>query len=624
MEPTVLNKFAISSLIFGLGCFLPMKATVAATNLTLEQQLGQKLMLDFRYYCEQDSEEKCRKPVTSLPDDLAQIIAKHNIGGVILFAENIDSIPQIVKLNSAMQNAAAKSSTGLPLFISIDQEGGRVARIPRDVATSFTGNMSIGATYKAHGTKFATESAKVIATELQAIGVNVNYAPTVDVNMNPDNPVINVRSYGEDPTLVSVLGGAQVAGFEDNGVITSLKHFPGHGDTNVDSHTGLPKVMHDKETIWQQDLPPFKNIIKNQNPGMIMTAHIQYPALDDTTFVSKEGKTMIKPATMSRKIITDLLRDELDYQGVVITDALDMAGISHFFEPIEAVVNTFAAGVDVALMPIEIRSPKDLEVLDQLIKRLVKEVQSGNLKADEVADSAKRILALKNKFKLHTNLDESVAIQKAQLLLGDDSHRKVEAELALAAITQVKNLNNTLPLNLIASSKVHIIMPDTRKCIALQQAIKAQNNKLNHFTCTSLQGYEPITTLKQINQADIIIAGNASPNQSAVEIGGMDDLADNPKFAISRSEQGNALEELLKQAKLANKDTLFVSLRAPYDIAKYGQYGDAILATYAYNIDIDNDDKVAGPAFTALAKVLLGKAKAEGSLPVTVNAVQHK
>lgn len=624
MEPTVLNKFAISSLIFGLGCFLPMKATVAATNLTLEQQLGQKLMLDFRYYCEQDSEKKCRQPVTSLPDDLANIIAKHNIGGVILFAENIDSIPQIVKLNSAMQDAAAKSSTGLPLFISIDQEGGRVARIPRDVATSFTGNMSIGATYKVHGTKFATESAKVIATELQAVGVNVNYAPTVDVNMNPDNPVINVRSYGEDPTLVSVLGGAQVAGFEDNGVITSLKHFPGHGDTNVDSHTGLPKVMHDKETIWQQDLPPFKNIIKNQNPGMIMTAHIQYPALDDTTFVSKEGKTMIKPATMSRKIITDLLRDELGYQGVVITDALDMAGISHFFEPIEAVVNTFAAGVDVALMPIEIRSPKDLVILDKLIKRLVKEVQSGNLNANEVADSAKRILALKNKFKLTTEIDESLAIQKAQLLLGDNSHRKVEAELALAAITNVKNLNNTLPLNLTANSKVHIIMPDTRKCVALQQAIKAQNNTVNKFTCTSLQGYEPTTTLKHINQADIIIAGNASPNQSAVEIGGMDDLADDPKFAISRADQGNALEELLKQAKLANKKTIFVSLRAPYDIAKYGQYGDAILATYAYNIDIDNDDKVAGPAFIALAKVLLGKAKAEGSLPVTINAVEHK
>ncbi len=618
----MLNKFALSSLVIGLGCFMPLQSSFAESALTLKQQLGQKLMLDLRYYCEQDTgEQKCRTPVTRLPADLANIISKHNIGGVILFAENIDTVPQVIKLNNDLQQAAAKSELGLPLFISIDQEGGRVARIPRDVGTSFTGNMSIGATYKEHGTHFATESARIIAEELLALGVNVNYAPTVDVNMNPDNPVINVRSYGEDPQLVAKLGGAQVAGFENNGVISSLKHFPGHGDTNVDSHTGLPKVMHDKETIWQQDLPPFKDIIKNQQPGMIMTAHIQYPALDDSTFVSKEGKTMIKPATMSRKIITDLLRDELGYQGVVITDALDMAGISHFFEPIEAVVNTFAAGVDIALMPIEIRSPKDLEVLEALIDRLEEEVQRGTLNADEITASATRILKLKEKFKLTTKLDDEAAIKKAQLLLGDQSHRKVEAELALAAITEVRNENNTLPLNIKSGTKVHIIMPDTRKCFALQQALLDNTNTLLSFSCTSLQGYEPISTLKEMNEADVIIAANASPKQSAVEVGGMDDLADNPEFAIAKADQSAALESLLKQAKLANKKTVFVSLRAPYDISQFGKFADAVLATYAYNIDIDTEEKIAGPAFTALAKVLMGKASANGQLPVTVNGL---
>jgi len=622
LELAVLNKFALSSLVIGLGCFMPLQSSFAESALTLKQQLGQKLMLDLRYYCEQDTgEQKCRTPVTRLPADLANIISKHNIGGVILFAENIDTVPQVIKLNNDLQQAAAKSELGLPLFISIDQEGGRVARIPRDVGTSFTGNMSIGATYKEHGTHFATESARIIAEELLALGVNVNYAPTVDVNMNPDNPVINVRSYGEDPQLVAKLGGAQVAGFENNGVISSLKHFPGHGDTNVDSHTGLPKVMHDKETIWQQDLPPFKDIIKNQQPGMIMTAHIQYPALDDSTFVSKEGKTMIKPATMSRKIITDLLRDELGYQGVVITDALDMAGISHFFEPIEAVVNTFAAGVDIALMPIEIRSPKDLEVLEALIDRLEQEVQRGTLNADEITASATRILKLKEKFKLTTKLDDEAAIKKAQLLLGDQSHRKVEAELALAAITEVKNENNTLPLNIKSGTKVHIIMPDTRKCFALQQALLDNTNTLLSFSCTSLQGYEPISTLKEMNKADVIIAANASPKQSAVEVGGMDDLADNPEFAIAKADQSAALESLLKQAKLANKKTVFVSLRAPYDISQFGKFADAVLATYAYNIDIDTEEKIAGPAFTALAKVLMGKASANGQLPVTVNGL---
>ncbi len=619
MELTVLTKLAITSITFGLGCIISMKSTIAATNLTLEQQIGQKLMLDFRYYCEKSSKKKCRKPMTELPKDLAQAIAQHNIGGVILFAENIDNVAQIVKLNNQMQQAAAKSTLGAPLFISIDQEGGRVARIPRHIGTSFTGNMSIGATYPTHGTKFATQSAHVIADELKAIGVNVNYAPTIDVNINPDNPVINVRSYSENPTLVGILGGAQVAAFEDNTVITSLKHFPGHGDTNVDSHTGLPRVEHDKNTIWQQDLPPFKDIIKSQNPGMIMTAHIQYPALDDSTFVSKDGKTMIKPATMSRKIITDLLRGELNYQGVVITDALDMAGISHFFEPVEAVVNTFSAGVDIALMPIEIRQPDDLIELKELIERLVKEVEQGNLNAQEVALSAQRILRLKEKFKLTTVLDEPAAIKAAQHTLGKPTHRDVEAQLALAAITEVKNDNQTLPLKLANNLKIHLIMPDTRKCMALEQAIKEHADYSYQFSCTSLQGFDPKSTLKAINQADVIIAANASPAQSAVEIGGMDDLADDPEFMVAKSEQSAVLEKLLHQSQLANKKTVFVSLRAPYDIAKFSQYADAILATYAYNIDVDNNVKVAGPAFTALAKVLVGKHIATGILPVTVN-----
>ncbi|XQF94127.1 glycoside hydrolase family 3 N-terminal domain-containing protein (plasmid) [Pseudoalteromonas espejiana] len=163
-------------------------------------------------------------PVTSLPDELAAAITKHNIGGVILFSENTQSIEQTINLNSQLQQAASKSSSKLPLFISIDQEGGRVARLPRDVATSFTGNMSIGATYKKHGTKYATQIATVIAKELKSLGINVNYAPTVDVNMNPDNPVINVRSFGET-RLWLALGAAWVAGYENNGVITSLKHF---------------------------------------------------------------------------------------------------------------------------------------------------------------------------------------------------------------------------------------------------------------------------------------------------------------------------------------------------------------------------------------------------------------
>lgn len=597
---------------------MPFQSSFAKSTLTLEQQLGQKLMLDLRYFCHNGTSKKCRTPVTSLPKELEAAITHYNIGGVILFSENTQSIEQTITLNNQLQTAASKSSSQLPLFISIDQEGGRVARLPRDIATSFTGNMSIGATYPKHGTYYATQTANIIAKELNSLGINVNYAPTVDVNMNPDNPVINVRSFGENPALVAKLGAAQVAGFESNGVITSLKHFPGHGDTNVDSHTGLPRVNHSKNIIYQQDLAPFKHIIASQNPGMIMTAHIQYPELDNTTFKSIDGKSMIKPATMSRKIITDILRNELNYQGVIITDALDMAGISHFFTPTQAVINTFSAGVDIALMPIEIRTVDDLAKLDSLLKALVAAVNCKQLNAHEIAQSAMRITALKSKFKLTHYTDPITALVNAKETIGNKAHRQIEAQLAVAAITEVKNSQNTLPLKLQAKQHIHIIMPDTRKCMAMQQAIEAMSDTTLIYSCSSLQGFDPNQAHTNILKADVVIAGNATPNQSAVEIGGMDDLKDDPNFALNNTEQPKALESLLAFAKEHHKNTVFISLRAPYDIAKFGNYANAVLASYAYNIDVDINDVVSGPAFTALAKVLLGKSKAEGTLPVNI------
>ncbi len=614
----MLNKYAVSSIAFLIGCLMPLQSSIAQPALTLEQQLGQKLLLDFRYFCHQGASKQCRTPMTQLPNELANAISKYNIGGVILFSENTQSIEQIITLNQQLQHAASKSSSALPLFISVDQEGGRVARLPRDVATSFTGNMSIGATFEKHDSYFAAQSAKVMATELSALGINVNYAPSIDVNMNPDNPVINVRSFGEDPKRVATLGAAQVAGFENNGIISSLKHFPGHGDTNVDSHTGLPRVNHAKEVIYQQDLAPFKQIIATQSPGMIMTAHIQYPALDSSTFTSVDGKSMIKPATMSRKIITDILRHELNYNGVVVTDALDMAGISHFFNPTQAVINTFAAGVDIALMPIEIRSIDDLTKLDQLIKDLVAAVKSKQLNQQEITESAQRITTLKSKFKLNTSFNAIDALVNAKHVIGSKAHRNIEAQLAVEAITQVKNTHNTLPLTLKAGQHVHIIMPDTRKCMALQQALQSISKQTLNYTCSSLQGFDPQQAHTDINKADVVIAGNATPNQSAVEIGGMDDLKNDPQFALSNAQQPKALESLLKVAKKQNKNTVFISLRAPYDIAEFSDYAHAVLASYAYNIDHDKNDIVTGPAFTALAHVLLGKLPANGTLPVTI------
>ncbi|MFY8274742.1 glycoside hydrolase family 3 protein [Pseudoalteromonas sp. SSDWG2] len=597
-------------------------SALAKPTPSLEEQIGQKLMLDFRYYCDQPqgSQDKCLTPMTSLPTQLAELITKYNIGGVILFAENIDSIEQTVKLNLDLQAAAKASSLGAPLFISVDQEGGRVARIPRNLGTAMTGNMSIGATYAQHGTDFARLSAKVIAKELNALGINVNYAPTVDVNMNPNNPVINVRSFGENPALVAELGGAQVQAYQQNQVIAALKHFPGHGDTSVDSHTGLPLVEHDKAQVMSQDIAPFKAIIDQGNaPGMIMTAHIQYPALDNSTFVSKDGQTMVKPATMSRAIMTDLLRNELGYQGVTITDALDMAGISHFFNAKDALINTFKAGVDIALMPMEIRNQDDIKQFDALIQDVIAAIKNEELSSAEVAHSAERILALKNRFPMLAQYtDVSKQSTLAKRVVGNSEHRDIEAQLAQAAITNVKNAELT-PALVEQATNIVLVMPDTRKCMALEQALVALGAKNKTFTCISLQGYSPQQANQALADADLVIAANASPAQSAVEIGGMDDVAALQQYSLDKKQQPKALANLMRQAQQQGIKQIFVSLRAPYDIAQFGHYGDAILATYAYNIDVDDGNTVQGPAFSALAQVLTGKVTAQGQLPVTID-----
>ncbi|MCG7537232.1 glycoside hydrolase family 3 protein [Pseudoalteromonas sp. OOF1S-7] len=585
----------------------PSHSTQSATEM--RALIGQKLMLDLRYFCQQGKGAQCREPMTSLPPELKNLLHEYQIGGVILFAENVQDIEQIVALTEQLHGA-----TEQPPFIAIDQEGGRVARINRAEATSFTGNMSIGASYAQHGTHYAHQVASAIGKELAVLGINVNFAPTVDVNANPDNPVINVRSFGEDPQMVAKLGAAQVNAFEQQGVISAIKHFPGHGDTNVDSHTGLPRVNHTLAQIHQQDIAPFATIIKQQAPGMIMTAHIQYPALDDTQILNKHGAKMLRPATMSRKIMHDLLRGDLGYQGVTITDALDMAGISDFFEPEQAVIETFAAGVDIALMPFAIRSAQDIHGFREFMENLCLRA-SSQLDATELRTSAQRIQTLKARF-LPSKRHLSSTI--AQSVLGNPQHRKLEAELALAAITEVKN-DKLLPLATRANQHIHLIMPDKQKALALKQALLAHSSHPLTITLSSLQGFNPARAKADIENADWIIAGHATPAQSAVEIGGMEDVTTLAQFSVAARAQPDALKELLTFAQSHHKPTLFISLRAPYEITRFAPYSQAVLASYAYNVDVETTREVSGPAYTALAKVILGQEKAKGILPVTLN-----
>lgn len=590
----------------------------------LKAQIAQKLMLDIRYFCPDLKQgERCTTPVTTLPDSLASLIGDTDVGGIILFANNLVDTRQIIQLNKDLQSAALKAGHA-PLLISIDQEGGRVVRIPQNLGTSFSGNMAIGATAAVNGTKFALQTGQVIAKELLALGFNVNFAPDVDVNVNPNNPVINVRSFGEDADLVAKLGLAQMNAMQQQGIITSLKHFPGHGDTNTDSHTGLPRVEHDRATIDNIDLKPFQYAIDNSAPGMIMTAHIQYPQLDNTEFTAKDGSSTILPATMSRKILTDLLRNEMHYQGVIITDAMNMAGIAHFFDPTEAVIQTFHAGSDIALMPLAVRSPADFSKLKQLIDDVSQAVLDGRLDQQEITQSVQRIDALKQQYAIDKLVikDVDAATAKANTILGNKEHRKVEQELANNAVVSITN-NGVYPLAK-STQTIHLNMPDNTKCMAMTLALKTRLPKVT-ITCSSLAGKVPDDALTLIKQADLIISADITPQQSMAEMGGMDDIQQWRDRADKKAQTATLLN-LMQQAKAQHKPSIFISMRTPYNVPLYAPYADAILATFAHNLSeshyIDDYGRLIsqyqGPIYNAVADILIGKLEATGTLPVSI------
>jgi beta-N-acetylhexosaminidase len=574
----------------------------------LEQNLAQKIMLDIRYYCpDMDSakiasgEEKCKTPITELPEEIAELISETSLGGIILFADNLQSVEQIIQLTTDLQQAAAKSELQQPLFISVDQEGGRVVRLPRTLATSFTGNMSIGNTYKTDGTTLATQVGKAIGSELNVLGINVNHAPSVDVNVNPRNPVINVRSFSNDPKVVADLGIATVNGMQSQGVLATLKHFPGHGDTDIDSHHGLPIVHHDNETITNVDLYPFQQAIDKSDINMIMTAHIQYPKLDNSMVINKFGQKMMRPATISKAILTDLLRDKMGYKGLIITDALDMAGIADFFTPVEATLNTFEAGTDIAMMPMKIRTRSDIEGFKSLLKSLALRVNEESEIKNTIRESVLRVIKVKNKFIANSSLETpmEIKINQANQTLGNEKHQALEKQLAQRGLdSNIKN--NKIVAALKNSKSIHIVAAKYRQAKALEQFINDKITTMPNKKVSALSIKAPKEQqLMNVIQSEVVIVA-IDGMKSLVMVGGAEDHQqenlDNNKTNIL---------ELLKLAKEKGKSTILVSMNLPIQNEAITQYADWVITTFDDSTYFDKSNKrYKSPALDALASIL--------------------
>ncbi|MFD4686301.1 glycoside hydrolase family 3 protein, partial [Streptomyces sp. NPDC058461] len=345
----------------------------------------------------------------------AELIDRYRVGGIIYFtwAHNTRDPLQIADLSNGLQRAALSRPRGLPLLISTDQEHGIVARVGAP-ATLLPGAMAVGA----GGSRAdARTLGRVAGRELRAMGIRQDYSPVADVNVNPANPVIGVRSFGADPDAVAALAAAEIRGYQDAGIAVAAKHFPGHGDTAVDSHTGFPVITHSRAEWERLDAVPFRAAVA-AGADSVMTGHLLVPALDDSG----------DPATLSRPIVTGLLRERLGYDGVVVTDALDMAGVRTKYGDDRVPVLALKAGVDQLLNP-----PK----LDLAWNAVLRAVRDGELTEARLEESVLRVLRLKDRLGLFT--EPYVRRDRVGRTVGTRRHRAIADRLAERTTTLLVN-----------------------------------------------------------------------------------------------------------------------------------------------------------------------------------------
>ncbi|MFG2073954.1 beta-N-acetylhexosaminidase [Nonomuraea maritima] len=367
----------------------------ALSRMSVEEKVGQLFMpVIYGTTADSASEENQARYGARTP---AEVIEKYHLGGVILFPYNVKSVSQVVGFTNGLQRASK-----VPLLIATDQENGLVSRFAA-VMSTFPGAGEIGKTGKP---ELAQQVAEATGKELRALGVNLDFAPVADVNVNPRNPVIGTRAYGDDPTLVAKMVAAAVKGFDAAKMAATAKHFPGHGDTTVDSHTGLPVIGHTKAEWERIDAPPFKAAIK-AGVDAVMSAHIVFPKLD------RSGD----PATLSKTILTGLLRDELGFTGVISTDALNMAGVRKKYDDGEIAVRAVLAGADLLLMP------NDLQKAQRAVLAAVK---SGRITKERLDQSVTRLLTLKDHRGLLAKTPVASAA-KASSVMRLPEHRKLAA-----------------------------------------------------------------------------------------------------------------------------------------------------------------------------------------------------
>ncbi len=500
---------------------------LSLSGMTLEQKVCQLFMI----HTHGTAEEK-------------KLIRELHIGGVIYYnwANGLDNPEQVKQLSASLQKVAE-----IPLLIATDQEGGLVARLSSGGFTQFPGNMALAA---AGNPALCEEAAQAMGEEMLACGVNMNLAPVIDVNSEPKNPIIGVRSFGDDPEVVAALGRAMMEGFSRAGVLPVLKHFPGHGDTAVDSHYGLACVKKSREELEEMELVPFRAL--SGSADVIMTAHILVPALDSEDC-----------ATLSYPIVTTLLREELGFKGVVMTDSMVMRGVLDLCggDVDIACVKAFEAGCDLFLLGGRDLQSEHAELTPQDILRIVRvfqeRVKAGTISMERLDASVERILALKKKMTICSTMPFC-------------AHPELSRKIAEMSVT-------TLRAGAVGFKGREVCVIAPRVCAAA-----------GRFDALFYNGLDP----SEEERAALI--REAKKKEAVV-------------FLSYNAWKNPGQQALIREIADLKKPCAVIALRDPYDVSVV-PHSMSVLATYS----------VIPASVEAAMDVLLGRGTARGRCPVDI------
>ncbi|MBA2939205.1 beta-N-acetylhexosaminidase [Paenibacillus sp. CGMCC 1.16610] len=522
--------------------------------LTLRQKIGQLFICGF------DAIEP--NPA------ITQLIEEYGLGGVIYFRRNVKDAHQLAHLSAKLQEISHHSG-GQPLFIAVDQEGGMVSRIEKG-ATLLPGNMALGAAFAPAG---VYASSKIMGKELRQMGVNMNFAPCLDINNNPLNPVIGVRSYGETAAIVGDMGTHAVKGLQDMGVIATVKHFPGHGDTSEDSHHDLPVVPHSMERLMELELAPFIKAIEG-GVDAIMTAHVVFAALEQNGV----------PSTLSYRILTELLREELNFKGLIVTDCLEMKAISEGIGVAEGAVRAIEAGSDLILVS------HTLERQVSAMEAVIAAVESGRIPESRIDASVLRVMT--HKYKREIQFEKLAPIPEGPI--STPEHQLLAKELSRKSITLVKDEVGML---LDMNESPLVIWTEVQTGTEIDEVVERQGTlgrALAELTGSDIQevylGIYP-------SESEITATLQAAEGKKQVVM-----VTYNATFSPGQTQLVKAL------AAIEDLHLIVAAGRNPYDLLEFPE-------VKTYFACYENRPL----AMVSLANVLLGHEKPVGRLPVTLS-----